>query len=161
MAEPLRHRQTKGAETDMFGLQQPRHISTLPNSAVVDIRPERQLSGDKLPPPSQRAVCGTTIFPLTRKGTYTAHRPRASVTVIAWGAGASVRLPARSSRAFGPDLRVGVRDIAIELSIVGLAKHGPLVGLRELAEEKRIRRRAPDGVEPSSLPPLTFCESPF
>src|SRR6266516_7189196 len=28
--EPLRHRQTKGAATDMFGLQQPRHISTLP-----------------------------------------------------------------------------------------------------------------------------------
>ena len=30
MAEPLRHRQTKGAETDMFSLQPPRHISTLP-----------------------------------------------------------------------------------------------------------------------------------
>jgi len=28
--EPLRHRQTKGAATDMFGLQPPRHISTLP-----------------------------------------------------------------------------------------------------------------------------------
>ena len=25
--EPLRHRQTKGAETDMFNLQPPRHIS--------------------------------------------------------------------------------------------------------------------------------------
>jgi hypothetical protein len=30
MVEPLRHRQTKGAETDMFDLQLPRHISTLP-----------------------------------------------------------------------------------------------------------------------------------
>jgi hypothetical protein len=30
MAEPLRHRQTKGAETDMFYLTPPRHISTLP-----------------------------------------------------------------------------------------------------------------------------------
>ena len=30
MAEPLRHRQTKEAATDMFGLQPPRHISTLP-----------------------------------------------------------------------------------------------------------------------------------
>jgi predicted ATPase len=29
MVEPLRHRQTKGAETDMFDLQLPRHISTL------------------------------------------------------------------------------------------------------------------------------------
>jgi hypothetical protein len=30
MAEPLRHRQTKEAETDMFDLQPPRHIPTLP-----------------------------------------------------------------------------------------------------------------------------------
>jgi hypothetical protein len=28
--ELLRHRQTKEAETDMFDLQPPRHISTLP-----------------------------------------------------------------------------------------------------------------------------------
>src|SRR6266403_2202018 len=32
MVEPLRHRQTKGAATDMFYLTPPRHISTLPNS---------------------------------------------------------------------------------------------------------------------------------
>jgi hypothetical protein len=32
MAEPLRHRQTKGAATDMFSLQPPRYISTLPIS---------------------------------------------------------------------------------------------------------------------------------
>jgi nicotinamidase-related amidase len=31
MGEPLRHRQTKEAETDMFSLQPPRHISTLPH----------------------------------------------------------------------------------------------------------------------------------
>jgi hypothetical protein len=31
MVEPLRHRQTKEAATDMFSLQPPRHISTLPN----------------------------------------------------------------------------------------------------------------------------------
>ena len=30
MVEPLRHRQTKGAATDMFCLTPPRHISTLP-----------------------------------------------------------------------------------------------------------------------------------
>ena len=30
MVEPLRHRQTKGAETDMSGLPPPRHIPTLP-----------------------------------------------------------------------------------------------------------------------------------
>ena len=32
MVEPLRHRQTKGAATDMFYLTPPRHISTLPFS---------------------------------------------------------------------------------------------------------------------------------
>jgi hypothetical protein len=31
MAEPLRHRQTKEAATDMFSLQPPRHIPTLPS----------------------------------------------------------------------------------------------------------------------------------
>src|ERR1041385_6227459 len=34
MAEPLRHRQTKEAATDMFSLQPPRHISTLPFSTI-------------------------------------------------------------------------------------------------------------------------------
>ena len=42
MAEPLRHRQTKEAETDMFDLPLPRHISTLPwpcrNSSVLRAR---------------------------------------------------------------------------------------------------------------------------
>src|SRR5258706_12585700 len=32
MVEPLRHRQTRGAGTDMCYLKPPRHISTLPNS---------------------------------------------------------------------------------------------------------------------------------
>ena len=31
LVEPMRHRQTKGAATDMFNLQPPRHISTLPD----------------------------------------------------------------------------------------------------------------------------------
>src|SRR5882672_6342890 len=34
MVEPLRHRQTKGAATDMFYLRPPRHISTLPIASV-------------------------------------------------------------------------------------------------------------------------------
>src|SRR6266481_5944682 len=33
MVAPLRHRQTKEAETDMFDLQPPRHISTLHEGA--------------------------------------------------------------------------------------------------------------------------------
>jgi hypothetical protein len=32
MVEPVRHRQTKGAATDMFDLQPPRHTSTLPRT---------------------------------------------------------------------------------------------------------------------------------
>ena len=38
MAEPVRHRQTKGAATDMFDLQPPRHISTL-RVPPVAVRP--------------------------------------------------------------------------------------------------------------------------
>jgi hypothetical protein len=34
MVELLRHRQPKGAATDMFSLQPPRHISTLPYPEV-------------------------------------------------------------------------------------------------------------------------------
>src|SRR5882672_8789188 len=34
MAEPLRHRQTKEAATDMFYLKPPRHISTLPKGDI-------------------------------------------------------------------------------------------------------------------------------
>ena len=40
MADPLRHRQTKGAETDLLSLPPPRHISTLPDS--VDPRAYRE-----------------------------------------------------------------------------------------------------------------------
>src|ERR1700730_17195827 len=34
MVEPLRHRQTKEAATDMFSLQPPRHLPTLPVAAM-------------------------------------------------------------------------------------------------------------------------------
>ena len=34
MADPLRHRQTKGAATDMVDLTPPRHIPTLPGEAI-------------------------------------------------------------------------------------------------------------------------------
>jgi hypothetical protein len=39
MVEPLRHRQTKEAATDMFSLQPPRHISTLPAAEVSEVAP--------------------------------------------------------------------------------------------------------------------------
>src|SRR5258708_39514809 len=35
MVEPLRHRQTKGAGTDMCYLKPPRHISTLPSKGEI------------------------------------------------------------------------------------------------------------------------------
>jgi hypothetical protein len=38
MVEPLRHRQTKEAATDMFDLQPPPHISTLPLSTLTAAR---------------------------------------------------------------------------------------------------------------------------
>src|ERR1700682_2759689 len=34
MVQPLRHRRTKGAATDMFYLMPPRHISTLPIASL-------------------------------------------------------------------------------------------------------------------------------
>ena len=36
MVAPLRHRQTKEAETDMFDLQPPRHISNSTHSGAFD-----------------------------------------------------------------------------------------------------------------------------
>jgi hypothetical protein len=48
MVEPLRHRQTKGAGTDMSDLQPPRHISTLPDSDLpLDQRLCRLLEGKR------------------------------------------------------------------------------------------------------------------
>ena len=45
MVEPLRHRQTKGAATDMFYLMPPRHISTL---QICDGPAERPGSTEEL-----------------------------------------------------------------------------------------------------------------
>jgi hypothetical protein len=44
MAEPVRHRQTKRAATDMFDLQPPRHISTLRVSLLAVRRYEGRLA---------------------------------------------------------------------------------------------------------------------
>ena len=52
MADPLRHRQTKGAATDMVDLTPPRHIPTLPNLSDPDGYRERQVSGHGLLFPS-------------------------------------------------------------------------------------------------------------
>src|SRR6266853_4248140 len=44
MAEPLRHRQTKEAATDMFSLQPPRYIPTLPDSEPPTAGPASPLT---------------------------------------------------------------------------------------------------------------------
>ena len=54
MAEPLRHRQTKEAETDMPGLPPPRHIPTLPTSDLGMRRRCLPLSKDKTELPAPR-----------------------------------------------------------------------------------------------------------
>src|ERR1700738_2877943 len=65
MVEPLRHRQTKGAATDMFYLTPPRHISTLPkadfDAALSHVRftPDNALQRRR-PPRPLRAGCGLT-----------------------------------------------------------------------------------------------------
>jgi hypothetical protein len=46
MVEPLRHRQTKEAATDMFYLKPPRHISTLPFPSVGRCLCDFRLSPD-------------------------------------------------------------------------------------------------------------------
>ena len=45
MVEPLRHRQTKEAATDMFDLKPLRHISTLPFASFRASHKNRSLSG--------------------------------------------------------------------------------------------------------------------
>src|ERR1700730_15463693 len=47
MAETLRHRQTKEAATDMFSLQPPRHIPTLPKARITAFQQQRQLHPDQ------------------------------------------------------------------------------------------------------------------
>ena len=37
MVEPLRHRQTKEAATDMLDLKSPRHTSTLPKPVSLEV----------------------------------------------------------------------------------------------------------------------------
>jgi hypothetical protein len=49
MVEPLRHRQTKGAETDMPGLPPPRHFPTLPDAEIQTETLVRQEAGEIQP----------------------------------------------------------------------------------------------------------------
>ena len=76
MAKPLRHRQTKEAETDMHSLTQPRHIPTLPWQRVAEAAPGTQIGTmlhctDEVcfaltePWPGQRAL---TLIPTALEG---------------------------------------------------------------------------------------------
>src|SRR4051794_31513741 len=51
MVEPLRHRQTKGAATDMFYLMPPRHISTLHQPDLPPLVPHVRCQGMNGPIP--------------------------------------------------------------------------------------------------------------
>src|SRR5271169_465584 len=63
MVEPLRHRQTKGAATDMPGLLPPRHIPTLPD-AEIQTQPERPGSDRSAPTPGpSRGARGASRLP--------------------------------------------------------------------------------------------------
>jgi hypothetical protein len=69
MADPLRHRQTKGAATDMVDLTPPRHIPTLPLARLPPISTAREVakfSGrtSALPRPLCRpiAICSPSVF---------------------------------------------------------------------------------------------------
>src|SRR6516164_1291863 len=54
MAEPLRHRQTKGAATDMPGLPPTRHIPTLPEADLH----QQARNSPEAPPPNMGAPGG-------------------------------------------------------------------------------------------------------
>src|SRR5215467_462978 len=59
MVEPLRHRQTKGAETDMSDLQKPRHISTLPFASFSSPARDVCLSSETH---RENAPCGPATY---------------------------------------------------------------------------------------------------
>jgi EAL domain-containing protein (putative c-di-GMP-specific phosphodiesterase class I) len=70
MAEPVRHRQTKEAATDMFSLQPPRHIPTLPSYGELtrhaaipfsEIKLDRSFVCNCDHDPQNASLCGTII----------------------------------------------------------------------------------------------------
>jgi len=81
MVEPLRHRQTKGAATDMPDLPPPRHIPTLPNCRL---RVQGFLKGRELTPPSVAAkVCdGSRVVLQVRYQAYDLYPYAAGLAVI-------------------------------------------------------------------------------
>src|ERR1700738_4960737 len=70
MAEPLRHRQTKGAATDMFYLTPPRHISTLPKGDLTAPKSDFSFS------PDSRHAAAAAACP------FRAHKPTSAWTGI-------------------------------------------------------------------------------
>ena len=63
MVEPVRHRQTKGAATDMFDLQPPRHTSTLPTRGIGQGLDERPAWVDGRPEELDTKQPGTSSEP--------------------------------------------------------------------------------------------------
>jgi hypothetical protein len=60
--EPVRHRQTKGAGTDMFDLQPPRHTPTLPSSPIRSVVAHRLQSADSGRSPNRDQTFGLAVI---------------------------------------------------------------------------------------------------
>jgi hypothetical protein len=71
MADPLRHRQTKGAATDMVDLTPPRHIPTLPGEAIRG--PSRSSTALDPKPTAQTG-------PKAAKDRHVSHRPAIAIS---------------------------------------------------------------------------------
>src|ERR1700730_9780634 len=90
MADPLRHRQTKGGPTDMVDLTPPRHIPTLPLTIIVGFlryilrpgyrcRPPRPSRSPTLPVPRTRPARYSTVI-RTSSSSQMACRPRTQIS---------------------------------------------------------------------------------
>src|SRR5580693_6957303 len=82
MADPLRHRQTKGAATDMVDLTPPRHIPTLPR-AGPDGGTKRQILSTRQ---AAQQIFGTAVKGEVRR---MRRRPRSAPSCDSWTATAA------------------------------------------------------------------------
>src|SRR5215467_12241332 len=91
MVGPLRHRQTKGAETDMSDLQKPRHISTPP--FATDRRAPKIAPCPQCP---EATACRQNV--VRRDGPITGHqrkllKERQNITPLELAANSHVAIP--------------------------------------------------------------------
>ena len=144
MAEPLRHRQTKEAATDMFDLQPPRHISTLPRSTVLRCAKSDIGAGSE----SQSAVApGPPKPPRQARGAAISLAPRPGITRM------TVRRPRRRSAG---DPRSGR---PYEAYPVGAFRKGLSVAGYVEGQNVMVQKQATQGRELSTLAPLRALQA--